>query len=60
MSEKVSKDSVGYTSRAMKLHERCRYCEHFDNTGTLYGVCAKVAGNISPQGWCELFKRSPA
>ena len=57
MSEKVTKESVSYVSRAMKLHERCKFCEHFSETGTLYGKCERVAGTISPQGWCELFKR---
>lgn len=57
MTDKRSKDSVHYTARAMDANERCKLCEHFTLTGTAYGSCAKVKGNISPLGWCELFKR---
>lgn len=57
MTEKRTKDDVHYTPRAAKISERCRYCQHFMDTHLLYGECEKVKGNISPHGWCDLFKR---
>jgi len=54
---KRNKEAVHYTARADNTAERCKHCEHFTNSGTLYGECSKVKGNISPLGWCDLFKK---
>lgn len=54
---KVDKASVHYTPRAENHNERCKLCEFFLAYRTLYGECEKVKGNISPHGWCRLFKR---
>lgn len=55
--DKRNKEAVHYTARADNPAERCKRCEHFADSVTLYGTCEKVKGNISPLGWCELFKR---
>lgn len=60
MADKVTKESVNYTPRAMKVNERCGKCEFFHDTRILYGECRKVKGSISPRGWCELFKKKGA
>lgn len=54
---KRAKEAVHYTARATDLHERCRLCEHFFYVVGLNGRCQKVTGDISPLGWCDLFKR---
>jgi high potential iron-sulfur protein len=48
---------VKYTPKAMNLDEQCRKCAHFYKVGAYdAGRCTRVEGEISPQGWCELFK----
>ena len=54
---KRAKEAVHYIARASDPNERCKLCEHFTNSGTAYGSCEKVKGNISPLGWCDLWKR---
>jgi High potential iron-sulfur protein len=54
MSEKKAKAEVQYTPHAEKHSERCALCRFFLGT---YGRCQRVAGQVSPAGWCELFER---
>jgi hypothetical protein len=54
MPDKKDKAAVSYTPHAEKHNERCELCRYFLGT---YGRCVRVAGTISPQGWCELFER---
>ena len=53
MVAKKTKQAVDYTPTAMVRGERCELCRHF----VAGGKCRKVRGKISPNGWCELFKR---
>ena len=48
---KADKDSVDY-GRGMKS-AHCEICQHFEAPH----ACSKVAGKISPQGWCKLFRK---
>lgn len=48
---KRAKSSVAYTDHASMSTEQCRFCRHFRRPQ----ACRKVAGAISPAGWCELF-----
>lgn len=50
--EKVSKSAAHYQDHPNK-GQRCGGCTHF-----LFGGCALVAGSISSNGWCKLFKAS--
>lgn len=50
---KRSKDDVDY-GRGMKS-SHCGICEHFE----FPHWCKKVAGRISPDAWCRLFRREP-
>lgn len=51
---KLSKESVHYGKG--KGEDRCRNCVHYQGDG----ACALVAGMISPDGWCEKFKKDRA
>lgn len=46
-----SKTQVGYVNVASKSTEQCHACVHFLGPNR----CEKVAGEISPNGWCQLF-----
>jgi hypothetical protein len=50
--DKVSKAAAHYQGHPNK-GQRCGGCTHF-----LFGGCALVAGSISSNGWCKLFKAS--
>lgn len=67
---KQAKVDVDYTPKAKNPSEQCQWCAHFYNLprlgrstehawpqagGNEYR-CTKVEGDISPQGWCKLFK----
>jgi hypothetical protein len=54
MAEKKTKSEVQYTPHAEKHNERRELCTYFLGT---YGRCVRVAGQVSPAGWCELFER---
>jgi hypothetical protein len=51
---KETKGSVDYTADAKNDNERCALCRFFIAVG---GQCRRVAGAVSPKGWCELFER---
>lgn len=54
-----AKVDVDYTPKARNPSEQCQWCAHFYNLPRLGGNeyrCTKVEGDISPQGWCKLFK----
>lgn len=56
--DRKPKSEVKYTPKAMKPSERCKLCAHFYTVGQYdAGRCTRVEGEISPSGWCELFKR---
>ena len=55
MPEKKTKAEVSYTPHAAKHNERCALCIHY--IAGPVGQCRRVAGTISPRGWCELFRR---
>jgi hypothetical protein len=48
--DKISKTEAHYQDHPNK-GQRCGGCTHF-----LFGGCALVAGSISSNGWCKLFK----
>src|SRR5262249_32454707 len=50
--EKISKAAARYQDHPNK-GQRCGGCAHF-----LFGGCELVAGSISSNGWCKLFKAS--
>ena len=50
--EKVSKAAAHYQDHPNK-GQRCGGCTHF-----VFGGCTLVAGSISSNGWCKLFKAS--
>jgi hypothetical protein len=50
--DKISKAEAHYQNHPNK-DQRCGGCTHF-----LFGGCALVAGSISSNGWCKLFKAS--
>ena len=50
--DKISKAAAHYQSHPNK-GQHCGGCTHF-----LFGGCALVAGSISSNGWCKLFKAS--
>jgi hypothetical protein len=57
MVAKESKHSVDYTAHAKNHAKRCALCRHFLPAQS---QCRRVAGAISPSGWCKLFtKRQP-
>lgn len=47
------KGAVNYTDKDSVTLNRCALCEHFLGPNR----CEKVAGIVSPKGWCELFTR---
>jgi hypothetical protein len=49
---KISQAEAHYQGHPNK-GQRCGGCTHF-----LFGGCALVAGSISSNGWCKLFKAS--
>ena len=51
---KHDKASVQYTAKASVVAEMCDKCEYFEKPR----ACQKVAGDISPRGWCELFEKA--
>lgn len=52
------KSEVEYTPKAMNPSEKCRLCAHYYTVGFHdAGRCTRVEGEISPGGWCKLFKR---
>ncbi len=50
MSEKLSKEQVGYEAKAT-MKDDCDDCRHYREDGT----CSQVEGSISPEGWCRIF-----
>jgi hypothetical protein len=56
MAEKQTKGEVHYTPHAENHSTRCVLCRFFIAAD---GECRRVAGAISPSGWCELFGRKP-
>ena len=51
------KSEVEYVSKAMNPAEKCSKCAHYYTVGAYdSGRCTRVEGEISPQGWCNLFK----
>lgn len=50
---KATKSGAQYTPIAAKHSERCEVCEHF----TSPDQCSKVAGKVSPKGWCRFFEK---
>ncbi len=61
---KHSKDSVNYSTGM--LHSHCGetfrddkyFCKHFIPSSGYMGKCEKVAGEIEPIRWCELYSRA--
>lgn len=47
------KETVKYTDHGTK-QEHCSICVHFVGPST----CEVVLGQVSPQGWCNQFKKS--
>jgi len=57
MPEKKTKAETHYTPRAENDTQRCMPCRFFIPE---HNQCRRVAGEISPSGWCELFERKAA
>jgi hypothetical protein len=60
---KQTKAEVDYTPKAMNPAERCYRCRYFEDAfpkDALRGKCDLVQGDISPNGWCKLFRLGPA
>jgi len=47
------KEQVSYTDHGTKA-EHCSICTHFIGPAT----CEVVLGRVSPQGWCNQFRKS--
>jgi hypothetical protein len=54
MDDKATKQEVRYSDHGTD-REHCQICRYYVHGG----ACTKVAGRISPQGWCRKFKKSP-
>lgn len=48
------KDDVDYVGMSHFESENCSRCDFFDGKGS----CSKVSGDISPFGWCSLFRKT--
>lgn len=52
--KRSTKDAADYTRGTKAAH--CALCRHF----VAPEACQIVTGKISPQGWCEYFRKTPA
>ena len=55
---KLPKAEVAYTPKAKMPDERCARCTHFYFYLPDGQCCTRVEGDISPNGWCKLFKNA--
>jgi len=55
---KMAPEDARYTDLSMASAQRCANCEHIClKMSTRSHICSEISGNISPDGWCNQWKK---